>query len=102
MDPTKDTRIKVGFYGVSPSPADGSIWGTVLGFPGAIVRLVPGSDPANTALAEIYEAAVEQSESPGAGILAARHGHRPATASSGPCLPAVTSPALTAASARAR
>ncbi|MGA7795388.1 MAG: carboxypeptidase-like regulatory domain-containing protein [Candidatus Acidiferrales bacterium] len=55
MDPTKDMRIKVGFYGVSPSPADGSIWGTVLGFPGAIVRLNPGPDPARTALAEIYE-----------------------------------------------
>jgi hypothetical protein len=55
MDPTKDMRIKVGFYGVSPSPVDSSIWGTVLGFPGSIVRLVPGSDPARTALAEIYE-----------------------------------------------
>jgi hypothetical protein len=55
MDPTKDMRIKVGFYGVSPSPADSSIWGTVLGFPGALVRLNPGSDPARTALAEIYE-----------------------------------------------
>jgi hypothetical protein len=55
MDPNKDMRIKVGFYGVSPSPADGSIWGTVLGFPGALVRLVPGSDPARTSLAEIYE-----------------------------------------------
>jgi len=32
-DPTKDMRIKVGFYGVSPSPVDGSVWGTVLGFP---------------------------------------------------------------------
>ena len=55
MDPTKDMRIKVGFYGISPSPADGSVWGTVLGFPGAIVRVVPGSDPARTSLAEIYE-----------------------------------------------
>jgi hypothetical protein len=54
-DPTKDTRIKAGFYAVSPSPVDGSIWGTVLGFPGAIVRVNPGSDPPNTALAEIYE-----------------------------------------------
>ena len=45
MDPTKDMRIKVGFYGVSPSPADGSIWGTVLGFPGALVRLTPAQTP---------------------------------------------------------
>jgi hypothetical protein len=55
IDPTKDARIKVGFYGVSPSPVDGSIWGSVLGFPGALVRVVPGSDPVKTALAEIYE-----------------------------------------------
>jgi hypothetical protein len=54
-DPTKDTRIKVGFYGINPSPVDGSVWGTVLGFPGAIVRLNPGPDPSKTALAEIYE-----------------------------------------------
>jgi len=55
MDPSKDMRIKVGYYGVNVSPADGSVWGTVLGFPGAIVRLNPGPDPVHTALAEIYE-----------------------------------------------
>jgi hypothetical protein len=55
MDPTKDMRIKVGFYAINPSPVDGSIWGTVIGFPGAIVRLNPGPDPTHTALAEIYE-----------------------------------------------
>ena len=55
MDPNKDMRIKAGFYGVTVSPADGSIWGTVLGFPGSIVRVVPGPDPARTSLAEIYE-----------------------------------------------
>jgi len=54
-DPTKDTRIKAGFYAVSPNPVDGSIWGTVTGFPGKIVRLNPGSDPVKTALAEVYE-----------------------------------------------
>jgi hypothetical protein len=31
------------------------VWGTVLGFPGAIVRLSPGSNPPETALAEVYE-----------------------------------------------
>jgi hypothetical protein len=31
------------------------IWGTVLGFPGGIVRLNPGSNPPETALAEYYE-----------------------------------------------
>ncbi len=55
VDPTKDKRIAVNLYSVSISPADGSVWGTVLGFPGSIVRVDPGSDPTHTALAEIYE-----------------------------------------------
>lgn len=54
-DPHKDKRINAAFYGVTVSPVDGSIWGTVLGFPGAVVRLSPGSNPPSTALAEIYE-----------------------------------------------
>jgi hypothetical protein len=55
VDPTKDKRINAAFYGVAPSPVDGSVWGSVLGFPGAIVRLKPGENPPATALAEIYE-----------------------------------------------
>ena len=55
VDPAKDKRINAAFYGVTVSPVDGSVWGTVLGFPGAIVRLNPGSNPPATALAEIYE-----------------------------------------------
>ncbi len=54
IDPTKDKRIAAGFYAVAPAP-DGSVWGSSLGFPGAVVRLDPGPDPATTALAEIYE-----------------------------------------------
>jgi hypothetical protein len=54
-DPTKDRRYTGGgFYGVAPTP-DGAVWGSVLGFPGAIVRLIPGSDPSTTAMAEVYE-----------------------------------------------
>jgi len=55
VDPTKDKRINAAFYGVAPSPADGSVWGSVLGFPGSLVRLNPGSNPPATAMAEIYE-----------------------------------------------
>src|SRR3989441_3705268 len=55
FDPTKDKRINAAFYGVAVSPVDGSIWGTVLGFPGAVVRLNPGPNPPASALAEIYE-----------------------------------------------
>jgi hypothetical protein len=54
LDPTKDRRITPGFYGVAPAP-DGSVWGTQLGFPGAIIRLNLGSNPPETALAEIYQ-----------------------------------------------
>jgi hypothetical protein len=54
VDPAKDKRINSPFYAASPAP-DGSVWGSTLGFPGAIVRLVPGANPPETALAEIYE-----------------------------------------------
>ena len=37
VDPTKDKRIDADFYGVASNPADGTVWGSVLGFPGAIV-----------------------------------------------------------------
>src|SRR4051812_4721378 len=55
LDPAKDKRIAAAFYGIAVSPLDGSIWGSVLGFPGAVVRLDPGGNPPATALAEIYE-----------------------------------------------
>jgi hypothetical protein len=54
VDPTKDKRYGSAFYAVAPAP-DGSIWGSVLGFPGSIVRIVPGSNPPETTLAEVYE-----------------------------------------------
>ncbi len=53
-DPTKDTRLNAAFYGLGIAP-DGAVWGSVLGFPGGIVRLNPGSNPPETALAEYYE-----------------------------------------------
>ncbi len=53
-DPTKDTRIVSPFYAVMPHPKDGSVWGATQGVPGAVVRLAPGANPPETALAEIY------------------------------------------------
>ncbi len=53
-DPAKDTRVNSPFYAVMPSPVDGSIWGSTLGVPGAVVRLDPGPNPPATALAEVY------------------------------------------------
>ena len=101
-DPAKDTRIKVGYYGIIPSPADGSVWGTVLGFPGGIVRVNPGPDPAKTALAEYYEVPWNEPEGRRAGLLAARDWTLTPTASFGPSSPAAILPASTAASAKAR
>ena len=63
IDPTKDKRIAGGLYAVAPAP-DGSVWGSVLGFPGALVRLDPGSNPPETALAELYELPLDKSGRP--------------------------------------
>ena len=50
VDPKKDKRINAGFYGVAPNPADGTVWGSVTGFPGALLRFDP-----KTQLTEYYE-----------------------------------------------
>jgi hypothetical protein len=55
VDPSKDKRLAVNEYAIAVSPVDGSVWGTVIGYPGAIVRTVLGSNPTETALSEIYE-----------------------------------------------
>jgi hypothetical protein len=54
-DPAKDRRINTPFYGVESNPVDGSVWGSVLGMPGGLVRLALGSNPPATALSEYYE-----------------------------------------------
>ena len=57
-DSAKDKRLAMGGYGsvyaLAPAP-DGTIWGTLFGFPGAIVRITPGANPPETALTEIFE-----------------------------------------------
>jgi len=55
VDPQKDKRVTAAFYGVGVNPNDGTVWGSVLGFPGYVIRLNPGTNPPATALAEIYE-----------------------------------------------
>jgi len=64
LDPAKDKRFGGGFYSVAPAP-DGAVWGTVLGFPGQVVRLVPGPNPPETALAEVYEPPFNDPKNPG-------------------------------------
>jgi hypothetical protein len=66
VDPAKDKRIVAGFYAVMPSPVDGSVWGSYRAYPGAVVRLAPGANPPETALAEIYNVPM-----PGYGIRGA-------------------------------
>lgn len=54
-DPAKDTRVMTAFYGVAVNPVDGSVWGSVLGFPGYVIRMNPGANPPATALSELFE-----------------------------------------------
>jgi hypothetical protein len=53
QEPGKDMRIGPTFYSVMPSPTDGSVWGTLRGNPGAILRVDPGKNP-HRALSEMY------------------------------------------------
>lgn len=63
VDPTKDKRIGGSFYAVAPAP-DGSVWGSTLGYPGAILRLNPGPNPPHTALVEVYELPLNENGEP--------------------------------------
>ena len=71
LDASKDQRIGGALYAVAPAP-DGSVWGTQLGYPGAVIRIVPGSNPSETALTEIYQPPVDSPNAPVRGILTAR------------------------------
>ncbi|MEX2335166.1 MAG: hypothetical protein WD600_12965, partial [Pseudohongiella sp.] len=59
VDPARDKRITTGFYAVSPAP-DGSVWGSSLGYPGGLVRLIPGDNPTETALIEYYQPPLDE------------------------------------------
>jgi hypothetical protein len=63
VDPKKDKRIAKGIYSVAPAP-DGSVWGSNLGYPGAIIRLNPGNNPPATALVEYYELPLDEKGEP--------------------------------------
>jgi len=61
VDPTKDKRMLAGFYGVMPSTVDDTVWGQTMGTgfartpqPGFIIHLIPGPNPAETSLAELF------------------------------------------------
>jgi hypothetical protein len=63
VDPTKDKRYGAAFYSVAPAP-DGSVWGSVLGFPGAVIRINPGANPPETTLVEVYEPPFNNDKAP--------------------------------------
>jgi hypothetical protein len=66
LDPAKDQRINGALYAVAPAP-DGTVWGTQLGYPGAVIRLSPGTNPPETALTEIYMPPPDKGFSPRGG-----------------------------------
>lgn len=67
VDPQRDKRIAKGLYAVAPA-SDGSVWGSTLGYPGAVIRLKPGSNPTETALVEYYELPLDESGEPTEGF----------------------------------
>ena len=70
QEPDKDMRIGATFYAVMPSPTDGSVWGTLRGNPGAIVRIDPTKNP--------HKSLAEQYNVPLPGLRPARRRHRQA------------------------
>jgi hypothetical protein len=55
VDPTKDKRFNLGFYGIAVDPNDGSVWGSNTSGRGWLVRVDLGSNPPVTALTEAYQ-----------------------------------------------
>jgi hypothetical protein len=55
LDPKKDRQVMLNPYAIAVGRSDGAVWGTVIGYPGSIIRLAPGADPTHTALTEVYE-----------------------------------------------
>ena len=60
FDPTRDTRIVTGAYGIIISPVDGSVWGAYTRHPGKITRLVVGDNAPESCIAETYAVPSEQ------------------------------------------
>jgi hypothetical protein len=55
LDPKLDARVPNGFYAVMPEPNGDAIWGSnAFRYPGSITRLLPGDNPPQTSLAEMY------------------------------------------------
>jgi len=66
-DASRDTRLNAAPYGIAVG-TDGKVWGSVLGFPGGLVRLDPGPNPPETALTEYYEVPWHNPKAPVSGF----------------------------------
>src|SRR5438876_72891 len=55
VDPRKDKRFNLGFYGIAVNPNDGTVWGSNTSGRGWIVRVDLGPNPPVTALTEAYQ-----------------------------------------------
>ena len=64
VDPTKDKRYGAAFYSVAPAP-DGSIWGSVLGYPGRGRPARAGRQSAGDRTGGSLRTAVQRSRQPG-------------------------------------
>ncbi len=64
QDPAKDMRVRAGFYAVAVDPNDNSVWGSFIGYPGGVMRLVPGKNPPETAVSEIFYVPFEDAKAP--------------------------------------
>jgi hypothetical protein len=61
VDPTKDTRIITGMYGISVDPSDPNVvWGSNSDFAAGFIRVALGNNPSETALTEYYEVPTPQ------------------------------------------
>lgn len=68
FDPSRDTRVQIGAYGLIVNAADGSVWGAQESYPGKIVRLRVGNNPPDSCIAEVFEIPSERmGVDPGAG-----------------------------------
>lgn len=55
VDPRRDKRLNLGFYGIAVNANDGSVWGSNTAGRGWIVRVDLGSNPPVTAMTEAYQ-----------------------------------------------
>jgi hypothetical protein len=56
-----DARLRAAFYGVTPSTVDDTVWGQSMGIgfarmnqPGYLIHIIPGPNPPETALSEVF------------------------------------------------